>query len=141
MVNVKYGLFFNQALIKEFPSTIEGFKLAVKMSKGFTLKDEDKFEIKIMEKNDEDEIYEESSKLFVGKTIKNFFCNGFFGGSTYDLEESRITNIYQDDGDGIIIEVKKRNGKYDYACFNESYDDWKCVYEYLKEWTSEDSEE
>jgi hypothetical protein len=35
-----------------------------------------------------------------------------------------------------VIEVRKINGKYDYGYFNDGWDDWKTVYEYLDEWVN-----
>ncbi len=80
--------------------------------------------------------YKLMAKSFIGETIQNFFCNGFFGSRTYDLEDAEITKIYRDDDEGIVIEVRKSDGKYDYGYFNDSWDDWKCVYEHLDEWVN-----
>ncbi|MEL3959425.1 site-specific DNA-methyltransferase [Caldifermentibacillus hisashii] len=72
-------------------------------------------------------------KLFVGETIKDSFCNGFFGGSNYDLNGAEITKINQYNN-GIVIEVIKSNGKYDYGYFGDNWNDWECVYKHLSKW-------
>lgn len=80
--------------------------------------------------------YETLSKSFAGETIKDFFCNGFFGGSTYDLEGAEITRIYEDE-DAIVLEVKKTNKKRDYGYFSGHWEDWKTVHDFLERWTSD----
>lgn len=81
--------------------------------------------------------YEKMAKSFVGRTIEDFFCNGFFGSRTFDMEGAEIVRVYDNNYYNIVIEVKKRNGKYDYGYFNDDWYDWKYVYEHLKEWTEE----
>lgn len=77
--------------------------------------------------------YKQMVKLFVGETIKDSFCNGFFGGSNYDLNGAEITKINQYNN-GIVIEVIKSNGKYDYGYFDDNWNDWECVYKHLSKW-------
>lgn len=83
---------------------------------------------------DNEKDYKQMSKSLIGETIQNFFCNGFFGSRTYDLDGAEITRVYQNNHDVIVIEVKKLNGKYDYGYFEDEWEDWKCVYEHLDEW-------
>lgn len=78
--------------------------------------------------------YESMAKSFVGKDINDFFCNGFFGSSTYDLAGAEITRVYKSDSDGIIIEVRKTNDSYDYGYFDDGWENWKTVYELINEW-------
>jgi len=95
------------------------------------------FWYKTLESNSKD--YEKMSKSFIGERMKDFFCNGFFGSRTFDMQGSEITRIYEsDDEDAIIIEVRKLDGKYDYGYFRDYWRDWECVHEFLEEWTSED---
>lgn len=88
--------------------------------------------------NEKQEEFDYITKVqsFIGKTIQDFFCNGFFGSDTYNLEGAEIIEIRKDEDDGIVIEVRKTNGKYDYGYFNDGWDDWKIVYEYLDEWVN-----
>lgn len=79
--------------------------------------------------------YKSMAKSFIGETIQDFFCNGFFGSRTYDLMGAEITKIYEDDG--IVIEVKKVDDKYDYGYFNDGWKDWECVYNHLNKWVNE----
>lgn len=89
------------------------------------------FWYKTLTNNVED--YKKMAKSFIGETIQDFFCNGFFGSRTFDLTGAEITRIYRDD-DGITIEVKKIDDKYEYGCFENGRDDWQYVYEYLDNW-------
>lgn len=93
---------------------------------------------KVLSNNPKD--YKSMSKIFIGETIKNFFCNGFFGGDTYDLEGAKITRVYES-SEGAVVEVAKENGRYEYALFDDDWKDWKTVYEHLSEWTNEKQEE
>ncbi len=81
--------------------------------------------------------YKQMAKAFIGDTIKDFFCNGFFGSSIYDLRGAEIIKVYDsDDDNAIVIEVKKNDGRYDYGYFDGGWRDWKSVYEHLQEWTN-----
>lgn len=77
--------------------------------------------------------YKEMCQSLVGESINDFFCNGFFGSSTYDLGGSEISRVYESE-DGIAIKVKKIDGRYDYGYFNQEWRDWETVYEYLCGW-------
>lgn len=84
--------------------------------------------------------YKQMAKSLIGETMKDFFCNGFFGSGTYDLTNSEITKIYDsDDDNAIVIEVRKTGGKYGYGYFEGGWRDWKTVYEHLKQWTIENN--
>lgn len=78
--------------------------------------------------------YETLCQNFIGKELNDFFCNGFFGSDTYDLEDARITQVFKSDTDCIKIEVKKVNGEYDYGYFEDGWCDWETVYEHLNKW-------
>lgn len=78
--------------------------------------------------------YEHKARQFIGKTIRNSFCNGFFDDSKqYNLAHSEITRIYEND-DEIVIEVEK-GSECDYGRFDGGWKCWKTVYEHLQEWT------
>lgn len=84
--------------------------------------------------------YKQMAKTFIGETMVDFFCNGFFGSRAFDMAGAEITKVYDsDDDDAIVIEVRKLGGKYDYGYFKDFWRDWQTVYEHLEEWTSEDS--
>lgn len=86
--------------------------------------------------------YKAMAKAFIGETMEDFFCNGFFGSRNYYMRGAEITKVYDsDDDDAIVIEVKKLDGKYDYGYFDGGWRDWQSVYEHLQEWTSRDSSE
>jgi hypothetical protein len=96
------------------------------------------FWCKTLTSNEED--YRKMAKSFIGETIRDFFCNGFFGSRTFDMTGAEITKVYDsDDDNAIVIEVRKLDGKYDYGYFEDSRRDWQSVYEHLQEWTSGDS--
>ncbi|MER2008504.1 MAG: hypothetical protein ABS939_13725 [Psychrobacillus sp.] len=80
--------------------------------------------------------YKVMTKGFIGETIKDFFCNGFFGSRNYDLTGAEIMGVYEvDEDDTIVIEVKKTDGKYSYGFFEGEWNDWETVYAHLEEWT------
>lgn len=82
------------------------------------------------------------SQQFVGKRLKDFFCNGFFGSREYDLENALILKIYEaSDYPAIIIEVLKSNDRISYGEFDGSWNDWQTVYEHLVEWTTKHEED
>lgn len=84
----------------------------------------------------EDNSFKALSKQFIGETITDFFCNGFFGSRNYDLADAVITKIRDSDKkNAIIVEVKKTDGETDYGYFEESWRDWESVYLHLKGWT------
>lgn len=79
------------------------------------------------------------AKEYIGKTIKNFFCNGFFGGDEYGLAESRIIDIIEEES-VITVTVLKRDGKYAYGEFDYKWKKWETVFSYLDEWIINNSE-
>lgn len=90
-------------------------------------------ELKVIE---DDKDYKQMAKAFIGETIEDFFCNGFFGSRNFDMAGAEVTMVYDsEDDNAIVIEVKKSDGKYDYGYFDGDWRDWESVYEHLKEWT------
>ena len=82
--------------------------------------------------------HKELCTLYVGKEIKNSFCNGFFGRVTFDLKGAIITRVYRDNNEEeILVEVLKTNGRYDYGVFDGRWDSWEIVYTYLSKWAEE----
>lgn len=94
-------------------------------------------EVERLSNKEEEKNYKQMAKSFIGEAMMDFFCNGFFGSRTYDLEGAEITKVYDNDNDNaIVIEVRKMNGRYDYGYFEDGWRDWKCVYEHLDEWVN-----
>jgi hypothetical protein len=86
--------------------------------------------------------YRLMAKSFIGETMKDFFCNGFFGSRTYDLTGAEITKVYDSaDDNAIVIEVRKSDGRYDYGYFNDGWRDWQTVYKHLDEWVNGEQHE
>lgn len=85
------------------------------------------------------ESYALECKKFIGATIKDFFCNGFFGSRTFDLGGAEIINLYSN-VDEIVMEVEKTNGIHEVAYFNDGWNNWETVYDYLVEWTKKEEE-
>ncbi|MGD6876863.1 hypothetical protein [Bacillus infantis] len=80
--------------------------------------------------------YETLARSFIGKTLDDFYCNGFFGGRNYDLSGAEIMKITKSEPEEITIEVLKADGQYDYGYFDGGWCDWKVVYEHLDEWVN-----
>jgi hypothetical protein len=74
---------------------------------------------------------------FVGMTIQDFYCNGFFG-RTYDMEGSVIIGFGTDHNDEYYLRVKKLDGDIEVAHFGSR--DLDMVEEYIEEWCDENAE-
>lgn len=87
--------------------------------------------------------YKKMAKSQIGETLKDDFCNGFFGSRNFSLSGARITKVYEENNDNdemeIVVEIQYKNGKYDYGYFQESFADWDSVAEHLEQWTNTDA--
>lgn len=123
---------------KEQMGKLNQLEKLIKACKPHTPIQKDIFEeaLKIVDEIKNVKDYKQLALSFIGMRIDDFFCNGFFGSGTYDLEDAEITRIYRDEDDDIVIEVKKRNSQYDYGYFEGDWADWQSVYEHLDEWVN-----
>lgn len=81
--------------------------------------------------------YQQMCQSFVGDTLSDFFCNGFFGSRTFDLNGAKILRVYESiEEDAIKIEVMKFNNEFEYGYFNDGWNSWETVYEHLYEWVN-----
>lgn len=83
--------------------------------------------------------YRKMCKSLVGEPINDFFCNGFFGSSTYDLAGATIFRVFDQENE-IVVEVQKLNGIHEYGYFDGGSANWKIVYEYLNDWVNQNEE-
>lgn len=83
----------------------------------------------------EEENYEILSRGFTHSKIRDCYCNGVFG-NDYELEEALIYRIVRDTM-GTRITILKTNGEFKTGHFLPKYP-WETVYEYLKNWTTEE---
>lgn len=117
-------------------------KLRIPSSRAHVEEDSYEMMLKLIDEIKNARDYRQMAVSFVGTYINDFFCNGFFGSDTYDLEGAEILRVYEeydeyDSGDGtIILEVRKLNDIVDYAYFSDGWNDWETVYKHLDEWVN-----
>ena len=81
---------------------------------------------------------EDMVEKYIGETLMNSYCNGFFG-RTYDLYGAEILSIEESrdkDAKGIKVVVRKVNDTLDEALFTDSWGTWDTVAEHLEKWTN-----
>lgn len=126
---MNWGLYLDDELMSKHDTCIEALNAAVFAYQENSID----HEVKLIEQTEA--AYKKQAKNQIGETLKDQFCNGFFGSRNFDLEDATITKIYDSDEDNaIVIEVQYKNGKYDYGYFTESYREWQAVANYLEEW-------
>ena len=70
------------------------------------------------------------NESWIGKEIADDYCNGYFGG-----QEFHFKNAIVSDETPLSITVRRRDGRY----FKADFDDTDEKYEYMVQWTTEDS--
>lgn len=84
--------------------------------------------------------YRVLANTFVGKTLENSFCNGFFGSREYYLRGAEIVSVKGVEGKLIQVVVEDCEGNTKIGELDEGWADWKTVCELLREWTDSDRE-
>lgn len=76
------------------------------------------------------------ANAFIGKTIKDFFCNGFFGSREFELAGAEVVSIKGTEGGLIQVIVEDCDGRIKIGEFDEGWANWKTVYNHLQQWTT-----